>query len=74
MKGPMMTQVKNDDQVRFIKTGDTRLNGTTGVVVGTYVHDHHAHYPDTKIVLFDHIPEGYTDKAIVITEACLELI
>lgn len=60
---------KNDDAVKFVKTSDPRLDNQTGIVLGKYgMEDFGFH-----IVMFDKQPEGY-DKAIVITDACLEFV
>lgn len=59
-----------DEKVRFTQTGDHRLDGRTGSILGKSM----VHVMDFYIVLFDQPINGYSDKAIAITEACLEKV
>lgn len=54
------------DRVIFVKTGDDKLDGKIGIVVGHYANGH-------CIVMFEELPQYslYT-QAIVISPACLE--
>lgn len=60
-----------DTKVRFVKTGDSRLDGQTGTVLGkSFTHP----VTDFYIVLLSIAITGYLDKAICMIEACLESV
>ena len=58
---------KVDDRVTIVETGSNRLDGETGVILGTSYDG----ICKCHIVLLDHPYNG--EKAISITEACLDL-
>lgn len=66
----MMMVPKVGNKVKFVKTSDPRLDDVTGIVIGYYGKNSNM---NCSIVLFDVQPEDY-DPAIVITNACLEVI
>lgn len=63
---------KVDEKVRFVRTTDPRLDGQIGTVLGC--HYANAGHGDSFIVLYDKPIPGYSSKAMVISEACLERV
>ncbi len=62
--------MKIDDKVKFIKTGSDIMDGKTGVIIGVYATDI---YSTHFIVGLDELLKDRPDKAVVITQHCLEL-
>lgn len=65
-----MRRLANNEEVRFIKTSDPKLDGQIGKVMGRFGSDPRA---DFYIVKLDSPVEGY-DPAIVMIEHCLEKV
>ena len=68
-----MRRFANGENVRFVRTSDSRLDGMTGIVLGRFGGPNSLSFTDYYIVKMDVDIVGY-DPAIVLTEHCLEKI
>lgn len=66
--------IKVGDRVRFVKTTDSELDSMAGTVVNNLVDPAYEGYGGIIIVLLDEGCSYLGQKAVYITEHCLEIV